>query len=474
MAKLELDLKHNNAVVGSTSIDINALPQFSFKYYSARPNKMPITMNSTDVPPATGGLSVIGPQQPRDGFLSGNTYTVEVSVLNVPVGTVIGLSTLELEAPNGGTPDAMDGVIVTPINEGKTNAAGIAEFQVNFSKFPVTSWSFGWFGFSWVLVTPRGSYVDSIPQALVYGGDRYASGAKIIINPAYRNDAVKRIAPGQYGFWLDVFVGGAGAGALLAHGQASASIDGQPGSHACAYINDPRQHPYRHSPTATLTDRPQVANIPIAFGEGGMGGSNWSQWYNLVGGAGIAHSLAAHVNRLFAGIVNNTTFKHIALTIEVLEEGSGPLPPAPGMTILTYGGYRIPITTAGGRTTAGESWRGASPDANGAGGWAKVRVHFRRKASGGNLPIPPLSIGFKSVGVMGEFKGLAIASATGRGSWDESRRVMDGLVISSSLAGGKGGVEPYAGWASRFSWGGQNGFDGFIGFSDFGEYTTFA
>ena len=493
MAKLELDLKHNDVIVGSTSIDINSLPQFSLKFFSARPYKSPIVMREATMQPGNG-LSYLGPEQPRDGFLTNNVYTIEVLALNVSVGTVIGLEAIaiadgltvsKLQAHDGPVASIMD---IVPINNGMVNVSGVAEFQVKFRKdmsifnrYEVRNY----LPIKFKIVSNRGDVVVQTPQAVVDGGDILPAGHKRAINPEVVNDRAIRVHPGQYGCWIDVFVGGAGAGAALSHGQDwYQNIPSKPGGHAAVFSTGPDATPELFHPNVNYWE---YSGMLLALGEGG-GASDLSNSFQGVGGIGAATYPANIINAYMTSLVNNPAnrsyLKDVSLSVEVLGEGNGRgIGNLSTMNAYPYGGYPTPSPTLNNRNSGGESWLNGGPDGGGTGGWAHIRIHYRRRAAGLNIPIRPLHLAFNNEMITAELRDKIVYGAGGTPSWRPAKGPGGGIMAymgefggghASKLAGGKGGERPYAGWGSRFAWGGQSGFDGAILLNDFGHYTTYA
>lgn len=474
MAKLELDLKHGNNVVGSTSIDLNGVPQFSLAYFSARPNKVPIPMNDSLIA-TNGGLDYIGPLQPRAGFLSGNTYTVEVTVLNAPVGTIVELDTRELQTVSGDRPDSVPGVIITPINGGATNQARVAEFQVNFSTYPADPNNFYWYGFKWVMTTSVGTFVDPTPQAVTFGGYSLNAGLKRRLNEDNLADRIIDIHPGQYGFWVDIQIGGGGGGmASWKSSSNSASSSGKDGGSVSLFYADPANILYRYPWTA---DANANHAIPIAFTEGGQGQIVPSGWGGIAGkGVGGVSAVFPEFGRV------GDDFQRANLIIEKVELRNG----TSGINInngeMRYiGGYLDRVINPPFGTHAGEGWATIGAYGSGSGSYAIVRLHLRRRSADGNLPIKPLSLRLTAGFVPGQYHGTIKGSVHYGGGVeikDPHSKVENGAVtealtntrqlplLKTSSKGGLGGT--------GYPDGGRAGRPGTIGILDFGYYTSYA
>lgn len=474
MAKLELDLKHGNNVVGSTSIDLNGVPQFSLAYFSARPNKVPIPMNDSLIAP-NGGLDYIGPLQPRAGFLSGNTYTVEVTVLNAPVGTIVELDTRELRTISGDRPDSVPGVIITPINGGATNQARVAEFQVNFSTYPADPNNFYWYGFKWVMTTSVGTFVDPTPQAVTFGGYSLNAGLKRRLNEDNLADRIIDIHPGQYGFWVDVQIGGGGGGMGSWNSGKSApshANNGKDGGSVSLFYADPANVLYRYPWTA---DANANHAIPIAFAEGGQG-----QIMLPVGGILGKGNGDGGISAVFPefGRVGDDS-QRANFIIEKVELRNGTSRVNINNGAMRYiGAY--PDKVIGG-TTAGEGWATNGTYGSGSGSYVVVRLHLRRRSADGNLPIKPLSLRLTAGAVPGQYHGTIKGSVHHNGGVeikDPHSKVVNGAVtealtntrqlplLKTSSKGGLGGTGS--------SNGGSAGRPGTIGILDFGYYTAYA
>lgn len=478
MAKLELDLKHGLNVVGSTSIDINGAPQFSLKYYSARPNKIPIPMN-TVAQASEGGLDYIGPLQPRAGFLSGNVYTVEVTVLNAPVGTIVGLSTRELKTLTGAAPGVVQGVIVTPINGGATNASRVAEFQVNFSTYPGASSNVSWYGFMWEITTSAGTFLDPIPQAITHGGEKIVPGPLPAPNGAFRrlNERVATdnnfsIHPGTHGFWIDVFLGGAGGG-MASYGDYD-SNPGQNGGSASLFMDDPAAILYSRKNFTTTDARADYA-LPIAFAEGGQG-QGQSIKMNAVGG------VAAIFQPRTSPPIDWHPDRPVKITIEprLLRNGTSQ---QGGPAMQLFGGYVDPMDAN--HEVVGSAWRTVGTLGSGSGARLIVRIHFRRRAAEGNLPIKPLNLRMFAnwtkpapgydVDIMGtvhydgvqyEVKPPHSRYIDGHGAYVPLKKANEIAYIWTDTTGGRGG--------GGYAYGGMAAPRGSIGILDFGYYTSYA
>ena len=488
MAKLELDLKHDGVTVGSTSIDINSLPQFSLKYFSARPNKVPIPMNVSLIS-SDGGLDYVGPLQPRDGFLSGNTYSVEVTVLNAPVGTVVNLglvgSTVNI---THGLPDltgsnVFQHVDIVPINEGKTNASGVAEFQVSFSHYPANRFMVHWTEFKWTMSTNRGAYTDPTPQAIVFGGVKPIAGWKQRLHLDWVSDQHLAVHPGQYGCWVDVFLGGGGGGQMNWSSANGANyVIGEDGGSVALFSANPRVIPYRHSP---LYEAGAVDGIPISFAEGGA--SQKAVLNGMVGeairrggvGAGSALVTAALEYFDYERLRQSGYLQYLDISIEVLKQRNGTTWTWSGASSggQYYGAYADPVIDgdgAGGEGYARAHWA-SGIRCSGSGGMVQLRIHYRRKASGANLPIPALQLLFKAA-VIDPYLSTREIKGTSHYNGDSYEIIpphtanvqlfSDLNKVRSSPDGGKGGI--------GYDLGGQNGGVGSAGILDFGYYTTYA
>ncbi len=484
MAKLELDLKHGDSVVGSTSVDINMLPQFGLKFFSARPNKIPIDMVSTALP-SLGGIDV-GPQQPRDGFLSGNVYTIEVTVLNMPPGSKVELSSVVLTQSgdyivvsatqqfDGPKESIMD---VVPINEGKTNAAGIAEFQVKFRKdsiYHVIAGFGNWSRIQFRLSTTRGEVTLPTVQAIVEGGNTYPNGYTRRLNLSQVADQVIKVAPGQYGFWIDIMLGAGGGGHLSLVGGDSQEYDlGEDGGSVALFISDPKIIPHRYHKFVNYWE---VDNVPIAFAEGGK----HSDYGPLIprGGAGVGTPIATAANNYLRSLqsgVDAGNNQHMRITAEVAIERNGSTWEGGGFNFY-HGGYQDPLPIHNGDVIAGEGWQWLGHVNSGTGSYVKMRLHYRRTASGGNRPMRPLILCFKSESLASGVDATVplIGPMLYNGSRYENApphtpamsAISDLIRIKSSSDGGKG--------SAKYSAGGQNGGNGVVAITDFGYYATYA
>lgn len=478
MAKLELDLKHAGNTVGSTEIDLNGVPQFSLKYYSARPNKIPIPMMDTLLTNLAGGLDYIGPLQPRNGFLSDNTYTVEVTVLNAPVGTIVGLSTLELTDVSPGDNDStLPGVTIVPINGGATNQSRVAEFQVTFNTYPSIYSTFYWIAFKWLLTTPMGTFVDPTPQVLNHGGERLTNGMKRRLDEDRIYDRILEIHPGQYGFWVDIMIGGGGGGCAGWRNGKNVGSSGQAGGSVALYYADPSfvkwRHPYTYDGEASVC-------IPIAFAEGGQG--------QIVrpGDGGIVGSGVGGVSDIFEEHGRTADSDQLAnVIIEAIEYRNGGSHWDIGSNNpRTNGGYIDKVV--GGDTTGktiAYAWSTMARYGSGSGSYAIMRIHMRRRASDGNLPTKPLSLRLSAKqvddkydreikgtyfysGAAGETKPPHTVLDLGAGLSEPLTRTKQLPKLPTSTKGGLGGT----GYAN----GGYAGGVGTMGILDFGYYTSYA
>ena len=463
MAKLELDLKHGNNVVGSTSIDLNGVPQFSLKYFSARPNKIPIHMNQSLIS-SEGGLDYIGPLQPQAGFLSGNTYTVEVTVLNAPVGTIVELDTRELQTVSGDRPDSVPGVIITPINGGATNQSRVAEFQVNFSTYPADPARFFWYGFKWVMSTSAGTFVDPTPQAVTFGGHTLTQGLKRRLNEDNLADRTIDIHPGTYGFWIDVFIGGGGGG--MASYDGTSGNSGLDGGSVTLYMDYPGSILYRKPWTV---DHRADSAIPIMFAEGGQG-----QPRDTMRGSG-------GVGVFFPNNLAPSDFRAASITLEKTYTRNG-TSRVKGTAMSLFGGYIDRVINPPYGNASGEGWRTLEDLTSGSGAWALARIHCRRRASDGNLPIKPLNLRlFANALANGDYWVDIISTNHFNGGVEvkppHSKVLKNGVLtplvnarelplLKTSSKGGLGGT--------GYSNGGRTARPGSIGIVDFGYYTAYA
>lgn len=475
MAKLEFDLKHGNNVVGSTALDINGAPQFSLKYFSARPNKVPIVMNDAHLT-SNGGLDYIGPLQPRSGFLSGNTYTVEVTVLNAPIGTIVELSTREIQTLSGDRPDTVPGVIIAPINNGATNQSRVAEFQVNFSQFPADPAVIFWYGFNWILTTTAGSFKDPTPQAVTHGGYKLTAGLKRRLKEEVLADKSIDIHPGDYGFWVDVFLGGGGGGMTGRWADSEDVVEGENGGSVTLYADSPETILYTKP---WNVDVRADSAIFLGFAEGGRG----STAEDVPGGKG-GRSMA-YVNKWDAVPERRTS-----LQVTLIEQRNGVTGAwnSGWVEATRFGAYNDPVVNgvidpATNLPKAGASWRYLNGFISGAGSYVKMRIHYRRTAADGNLPIRPLNLRMFA-NALNPLSAISIRSSYGpTGSGEvlapHSKITKNGQVIqldnsrdlpllpTSSKGGNSGGVRPTFNVAN-------NGDDGSIGILDFGYYTSYA
>lgn len=472
MPKLEFELWYRDKKYGTTSIMIDEKPQFSLSYFSPRPNKVPLPMN-TSLMTSEGGLEYIGPLQPEAGFLSDNEYVVEVKVTGTQPGVVVGLSTLEIKNWAGQEPGPLDYCTITPVDGGKTNNAGIAEFKVNFGRYPADWRKFFWLGFNWVITTEWGKYVDPTPHALMHGGEKLTAGLNRRLNPEVVADQVINIHPGQYGFWVDVQIGGGGGGMFsynirVDHGGSSPGYDG--GS-MTLYMGDPVIRPYIRP---WNVDGDAVWPIPIAFAEGGQGG--------IGNGKQSAHGCAAVFTK--CNLVANDS-RRANVTVEKIHSRNGMIPKDTFDKhnlgdYYYFGKYADKVRDS--LTNAGQGFRYILLRGSGAAANAIVRIHFRKVASAANLPLRPLSLRmFAENTIAGKYYEPIKSTHSYTGSAEvkapHSKVNIGGSPVAltntsqlphlkSSVAAGIGGV--------GYDGGGQNGGPGTVGIIDFGYYTSFA
>lgn len=484
MPKLELDLYFRDKKYGNTSIMIDTKPQFSLHFYSARPHKIPLPMNTTSKT-SEGGLPYIGPLQTEFGFISNNQYVVEVAASGASVGEVVSLRAM-YKSPYPGVEDRpMENCTITAVDGGKVNATGRAEFTVSFGDYPTDPRSIFWLGFNWEITSQWGRYYDATPHALVYGGETFKNGLMRRLDPRYIDDATLLINPGTHGFWIDIFAVGGGGGLHWDTNdvQIGDEVPGKTGGSIPIYIASPLNNPCRYPQDVNQDARDC---IPIAFVEGGQGYDLWDMMgeKDLSSKPGLAAQFLTTLAAEYSGKFD------IRVEKLDLQDGLASVPQGP-VSGKPYGGFDDLVRPLNGSPKVGQGivWQATTPGVawrSGCGGLGKFRIHVRRRAAAANIPLRAVNIRFKAAKVLNKKWHVPIVSPVkyatpktphvtifANGSFDKIKNTEQlPSVTPVSADGGAGGYpqnhkNP---WSMRS----PNGGNGSLGIINFGYYTAFA